>query len=419
MQQLYYNNRDLTASGLSYRTNIDPVISTDYAFNFPSREDYFVIDGSRVDGPFGISLKLRTTQSEGVVLYMPGANSKNYLMAEIHNSRLELVYNFEGNHSSLRNPMRVDDNKWHSVQIAIYKSEGVKLSLILRVDEKYAIKGMNENTKFKTSGKVWVGGVEDLRDLPSKNVKSRRGYQGCLANLNGIFNLKPYANILTLKDVNVHGNVESGCSAPENKCGDSTCKNQGVCILHPTRVSCDCEMTSFVGNQCDQHAISYAFHNEETKADSESSFMVYDIDLEHPASNLNDTISFGIKTTDLSGDIIKLQSSHHNFFIKIELTQGNILASFNLGGEKPASRLYLLSHVSDGQYHVVRFRREAQKAWLQVDRNENIEITKKRGKVIKKDMKKKFGLNLYLQEMGNINEVPLRLHREGKQLLSY
>lgn len=41
-------------------------------------------------------------------------------------------------------------------------------------------------------------------------------------------------------------------TAPENKCGDSTCKNYGICIPHSTMVTCDCEMTSFVGNQCDQ-----------------------------------------------------------------------------------------------------------------------------------------------------------------------
>lgn len=97
---------------------------------------------------------------------------------------------------------------------------------------------------------LYSGGIpSDIRNADSKPLRSKHGFQGCLANLH----LNEDSPDLVQDALLPSTLIVSGCEGGSGKrCNHNTCDNRGICVQQWNNQICDCSMTSFAGKTCSQ-----------------------------------------------------------------------------------------------------------------------------------------------------------------------
>ncbi|NP_001240692.1 neurexin [Aplysia californica] len=364
MQAFIFNNNhffQMAKSGTGDNIEISARFSSDEyvvrdPVTFKSVDAFAILPTLQAHEEFSVSLQLKTTESDGLILYN-GGNENDFFALELFQGFLYYVYNMgEGAQRVKANVQHpINDNKWHEARI--FRVE--KFTQLLRVDDNTPtvddLTG-TKNNRFDLDGFLYIGGVRKTMypSLP-KLVYSRHGFVGCLGSLN----LNGYLPNVLREANPIHESVGDGCRGPMSKCVNDSCANQGRCVQQWTSYKCDCDMTSFTGPMCKDESVSYKFGPG-------PGLMTFAHLADHEPSTNFDNLAFGFKTFLSDAILLRMDSRAYDDFIQIELADGYVYLVYNMGSfDHPLGDFY--HKVNDGQYHVVRFTRAGPNATLQID----------------------------------------------------
>lgn len=147
---------------------------------------YFIVK-LKLYTTFSISLRLRTTQTDGLLVYSGGGSGGDFLVLELVAGHVHYVYDTGTGtrYLSLDRPgdPRLNDNAWHT--LSLHRPN--ILSHVLRVDDVSVEDELAEGSRalhYDMDDSIYVGGVEKqmYHALPPAS-RARRGFQGCMASL--------------------------------------------------------------------------------------------------------------------------------------------------------------------------------------------------------------------------------------------
>ncbi|XP_058809693.1 neurexin-3-like [Phymastichus coffea] len=306
-----------------------------------------------------IYFQFKTTEPNGLILYNDG-RERDFIAVELLKGHVHYVFDLGDGPVEIKDSTKspLNDGRWHAVSIA----RPAPKRHTLAVDDHVTVAnstGNNENLDL--DGILFIGGVEKGQYLVlPKPVRSRHGFEGCLASLD----LSGESPDLMLDAVVPSSLVESGCDAyanlhPGKKCTHDTCANHGTCVQQWNSYTCDCDMTSFSGATCADESISYEFGPGR-------GLVTYTFPPERRPDMKRDTLAMGFITTVNEAVLLRIESASSNDYLEIEIVEGNVFAVYNMGtNDHPIGEIGV--KVNDNQYHVIRFTRSGANSTLQVD----------------------------------------------------
>lgn len=212
---------------------------------FRSKHSFVGLPQLKAYSTTNIHFQLKTTETSGLLLYN-GGKGQDFIAVELVGGRLHYVFNLGDGARSLRSNLTVNDNRWHVVTIGRPSLRQHSLTID---DSVGTITSTGSNVHLDLDGILYFGGVRRnmYRHLP-KAIKSRHGYEGCIASLD--FNgatIDPAGSEHVIIPSSL---VARGCDGAATKCSDAACANGGTCVQLWHSFTCDCDMTSFTGPTC-------------------------------------------------------------------------------------------------------------------------------------------------------------------------
>ncbi|VDP66083.1 unnamed protein product [Echinostoma caproni] len=277
-----------------------------YPLTLRNAEAYLVVPALRLYDRFKLRFALRTTQTDGLILFNPGPFTVDFLAFEL--SQGHLFVNFDMGSGAQRHGLlgtRVDDNQWHGIELTREDTERNILTLVIdqgtRMESRSDIKVLHgERSKnFNLADQLYIGGLPKSVILKwRERLRVVHGYQvrcvsGCFANFS--VNDQPAQDLLKLAKemaINRTGSVhlfndedivpgcldrpsgapqcpvqttsqrlhEAGMNVTLPKSSNNVyCMNDGICLLLWSSLKCSCELTSFQGARCSQTGTTQSF----------------------------------------------------------------------------------------------------------------------------------------------------------------
>ena len=127
---------------------------------------------------------MKTTQPDGIIIYSGGATGKDFMALELVGGQLRYLYDVGSSPRVVQVSVRhaVSDNRWHDVAI-LHPS---LTEYILRVDNvsKLDVLPDSRSVHFDMGEELYIGGApRALFAVMSRQVRSKDGFQGCLASV--------------------------------------------------------------------------------------------------------------------------------------------------------------------------------------------------------------------------------------------
>ncbi|XP_066263047.1 neurexin 1 isoform X2 [Euwallacea similis] len=370
IQQFYFNNIPYIelARALSTEQSISgfPTIKVTGKFvkhatdnlhkpvTFRSKHTFIGLPMLRAYSSIHIDFMFKTREANGLIMFN-GGKKEDFAAVELVDGHINYVVNVGDGTVTLRDTVRshLNDNRWHTVGIRRPSAR----QHTLMVDDDIVIATNFGTGNLELDGILYLGGVyKDLyAQLPQEDVKSRHGFEGCIAglDLNG-----ESPNIM--EDAVVHSPlVTAGCEGQSAKCSHNVCANGGICVQQWNSYTCDCDLTSFTGPTCSDESVSYEFGPN-------PGIITYTFPEDNRPEMQEDSIALGFITTKSDAVLLKIVSEISNDYIEIHIVEGNVFAVYNLGAnDHPLGEISV--KVNDNQYHVVKFHRQGFNSTLQVD----------------------------------------------------
>ncbi|CAH1169814.1 unnamed protein product [Phaedon cochleariae] len=370
IQQFYFNNIPYIelakALGTEHSIAGFPIIKVAAKFvkhatdnlhrpvTFRSRHTFIGLPMLRAYSSIHIDFMFRTREANGLILFN-GGKKEDFVAVELVEGHINYIVNVGDGTVTLRDTVRthLNDNRWHTVGIRRPSSK----QHTLMVDDDIVIATDSGAGNLELDGILYLGGVyKDLYALlPQQEVKSRHGFEGCIAglDLNG-----ESPNIM--EDAVVHSSlVTAGCESQSAKCSHNVCANAGICVQQWNSYTCDCDMTTFTGPTCSDESVSYEFGPNR-------GIITYTYPEDNRPEMQEDSIAVGLITTKSEGVLLRIVSGTSNDYIEMYIVEGNVFVVYNLGTND-----LLLGEISvkvnDNAYHVVKYHRHGHNATLQVD----------------------------------------------------
>ncbi|KAM7395743.1 hypothetical protein PAMA_007156 [Pampus argenteus] len=298
--------------------------------------------------------QFKTTSPDGFIIFNSG-DGNDFIAVELVKGFIHYVFDLGNGPSLLKgnsdNPL--NDNQWHNVVITRDASN----VHTLKVDSKSVTQNVNGAKNLDLKGDLFIGGLGPnmYQNLP-KLVVSREGFQGCLASVDLNGRLPDLINDALFRS----GQIERGCEGPSTTCQEDSCANMGVCIQQWENFTCDCSMTSYSGNHCNDPGTTYIFGKG-------GGLITYTWPNNERPSTRTDRLAVGFSTTIKDGILVRIDSAPRlGDYIMLHVEQGKIGVTFNIG-TIDISVKEMTTAVNDGKYHLVRFTRNGGNATLQVD----------------------------------------------------
>ncbi|XP_078001036.1 neurexin-3-like [Glandiceps talaboti] len=341
----------------------DQIISDPVTFK--SAEDFVMLSPPDTYPVLNIFFQFRTVEPNGLILFNEG-DGKDFLAVELVDGYIQYVFNTGDKTNDMRanTVTRMNNNQWHEVTITRDNRD----NQVLKVDDATTLaQSASSSRHIDLTENMRVGGMEaHLWDSLPEKVLSRSGYLGCLASLD--LNGKVPDLIEDALNEDVKKVLGRGCEAPSKPCAPDSCQNRGECYQMWNDFTCDCDMTTYTGEQCEIRGTRATFGK-----DGGIVTFTYP-EGERPGPEA-DMLALGFRTKSANAVLARIDSDASKDFIELEIDgSGTLFVVYNLGGDNhPIGDITM--KVNDGKYHVVRFYRNGGNSTLQIDGNPVIKKT--------------------------------------------
>ncbi|XP_023310853.1 neurexin-1-like [Anoplophora glabripennis] len=321
---------------------------------FRSKHTFIGLPMLRAYSSIHIDFMFKTREANGLIMFN-GGKKEDFVAVELVDGHINYVVNVGDGTVTLRDTVRahLNDNRWHTVGI---RRPSAKQHTLM-VDDDIVVAANFGTGNLELDGILYLGGVyKDLyAQLPQDDVKSRHGFEGCIAglDLNG-----ESPNIM--EDAVVHSSlVTAGCEGQSAKCSHNVCANAGICVQQWNSYTCDCDMTTYTGPTCSDESVSYEFGPNR-------GIITYTFPEDNRPEMQEDTLAIGFITTKSDAVLLRIVSGTSNDYIEMYILEGNVFVVYNLGtNDHPLGEISV--KVNDNAYHVVKFHRQGHNSSLQVD----------------------------------------------------
>ena len=182
-----------------------------YPVTFSSTQAYLKTR-LRIYSTFSIYFQIKTTQPNGLVLYCGGGSGKDFFTVELVKGHIRFIYDTGSGPKIVRSPLvnGINDNKWHDVGIL----RPTLHQMILRVDDESRVDILpdDRSVHFDTEDLIYIGGIGDeIFNLLPRQVKSREGFQGCLASFDFDSTSRNILEQRTAIPEDYQGDIVEGC----------------------------------------------------------------------------------------------------------------------------------------------------------------------------------------------------------------
>ena len=191
MQQFVFNRNDFfemarTGAIKNIHTNAD-LDKRDTLVNFPLTflsPAAYLTTKLKLYSTFTIFFSLKTTQPDGLIMFSGSGGGKDFMAVELVNGHLRYIYDVGSGPRVVRSTYRrpLNDNEWHDITVLRPQIH----QHIVRVDTSAAFDSLPDvsSVHFDMGDQFFVGGIEkSMYNALPKQVKSREGFQGCMADL--------------------------------------------------------------------------------------------------------------------------------------------------------------------------------------------------------------------------------------------
>ncbi|XP_056676704.1 neurexin 3 isoform X8 [Monodelphis domestica] len=345
-------NGDIDYCELKARFGLRNIIADPVTFK--TKSSYLSLATLQAYTSMHLFFQFKTTSADGFILFNSG-DGNDFIAVELVKGYIHYVFDLGNGPNVIKgnSDRPLNDNQWHNVVITRDNSN----THSLKVDTKVVTQVINGAKNLDLKGDLYMAGLAQgmYSNLP-KLVASRDGFQGCLASVDLNGRLPDLINDALHRS----GQIERGCEGPSTTCQEDSCANQGVCMQQWEGFTCDCSMTSYSGNQCNDPGATYIFGKS-------GGLILYTWPANDRPSTRSDRLAVGFSTTVKDGILVRIDSAPGlGDFLQLHIEQGKIGVVFNIG-TVDISIKEESTPVNDGKYHVVRFTRNGGNATLQVD----------------------------------------------------
>ncbi|KAM6171343.1 neurexin 3 isoform 4-T4 [Erethizon dorsatum] len=345
-------NGDIDYCELKARFGLRNIIADPVTFK--TKSSYLSLATLQAYTSMHLFFQFKTTSADGFILFNSG-DGNDFIAVELVKGYIHYVFDLGNGPNVIKgnSDHPLNDNQWHNVVITRDNSN----THSLKVDTKVVTQVINGAKNLDLKGDLYMAGLAQgmYSNLP-KLVASRDGFQGCLASVDLNGRLPDLINDALHRS----GQIERGCEGPSTTCQEDSCANQGVCMQQWEGFTCDCSMTSYSGNQCNDPGATYIFGKS-------GGLILYTWPANDRPSTRSDRLAVGFSTTVKDGILVRIDSAPGlGDFLQLHIEQGKIGVVFNIG-TVDISIKEERTPVNDGKYHVVRFTRNGGNATLQVD----------------------------------------------------
>uniref|UniRef100_A0A8C3W635 Neurexin 3 n=1 Tax=Catagonus wagneri TaxID=51154 RepID=A0A8C3W635_9CETA len=345
-------NGDIDYCELKARFGLRNIIADPVTFK--TKSSYLSLATLQAYTSMHLFFQFKTTSADGFILFNSG-DGNDFIAVELVKGYIHYVFDLGNGPNVIKgnSDRPLNDNQWHNVVITRDNSN----THSLKVDTKVVTQVINGAKNLDLKGDLYMAGLAQgmYSNLP-KLVASRDGFQGCLASVDLNGRLPDLINDALYRS----GQIERGCEGPSTTCQEDSCANQGVCMQQWEGFTCDCSMTSYSGNQCNDPGATYIFGKS-------GGLILYTWPANDRPSTRSDRLAVGFSTTVKDGILVRIDSAPGlGDFLQLHIEQGKIGVVFNIG-TVDISIKEERTPVNDGKYHVVRFTRNGGNATLQVD----------------------------------------------------
>ncbi|XP_045143904.1 neurexin 3 isoform X8 [Echinops telfairi] len=345
-------NGDIDYCELKARFGLRNIIADPVTFK--TKSSYLSLATLQAYTSMHLFFQFKTTSADGFILFNSG-DGNDFIAVELVKGYIHYVFDLGNGPNVIKgnSDRPLNDNQWHNVVITRDNSN----THSLKVDTKVVTQVINGAKNLDLKGDLYMAGLAQgmYSNLP-KLVASRDGFQGCLASVDLNGRLPDLINDALHRS----GQIERGCEGPSTTCQEDSCANQGVCMQQWEGFTCDCSMTSYSGNQCNDPGATYIFGKS-------GGLILYTWPANDRPSTRSDRLAVGFSTTVKDGILVRIDSAPGlGDFLQLHIEHGKIGVVFNIG-TVDISIKEERTPVNDGKYHVVRFTRNGGNATLQVD----------------------------------------------------
>ncbi|XP_053101324.1 neurexin 3 isoform X32 [Hemicordylus capensis] len=345
-------NGDIDYCELKARFGLRNIIADPVTFK--TKSSYLSLATLQAYTSMHLFFQFKTTSADGFILFNSG-DGNDFIAVELVKGYIHYVFDLGNGPNVIKgnSDRPLNDNQWHNVVITRDNSN----THSLKVDTRVVTQVINGAKNLDLKGDLYIAGLAQgmYSNLP-KLVASRDGFQGCLASVDLNGRLPDLINDALHRS----GQIERGCEGPSTTCQEDSCANQGICIQQWEGFTCDCTMTSYSGNQCNDPGATYIFGKS-------GGLIIYTWPANDRPSTRTDRLAVGFSTTVKDGILVRIDSAPGlTDFLQLHIEQGKIGVVFNIG-TVDISIKEESTPVNDGKYHVVRFTRNGGNATLQVD----------------------------------------------------
>ncbi|XP_051776102.1 neurexin 3a isoform X2 [Erpetoichthys calabaricus] len=354
-------NGDIDNCELNARFGMRSIIADPVTFK--SKSSYLSLATLQAYTSMHLFFQFKTTTPDGFILFNSG-DGNDFIAVELVKGYIHYVFDLgNGPHVIKGNSDKaLNDNQWHNVVITRDNSN----THTLKVDAKVVTQVINGAKNLDLKGDLYIAGLaQNMYSSLPKLVASRDGFQGCLASVDLNGRLPDLINDALHRS----GQIERGCEVeftkadlqgPSTTCQEDSCANSGICIQQWENFTCDCSMTSYSGNQCNDPGATYIFGKG-------GGLITFTWPANDRPSTRTDRLAVGFSTNVKDAILARVDSAPGlGDFLQLHIEQGKIGVTFNIGTVDITIQ-ETSTTISDGKYHVVRFTRNGGNATLQVD----------------------------------------------------
>ncbi|KAK3926655.1 Neurexin-3, partial [Frankliniella fusca] len=341
---------------------------------FTTPESFLMLPNWDAPRSGSLSLKLRTNEPNGLVLYSHGANSSHpdLFALELVDGHLFLHLDLGSGPLRVKAPRkRLADGAWHELTVSRAGREG--RITIDGASAEFSTPG--KSTQLELGGGLVLGGLGPglgaavaWRHPTVQAGVLRQGFVGCLRDLVIDGTAVDLTKLASHQD---SGAIRPMCRGPgpgaglaqgeqgqgqaQGHCEAQPCMNGGRCSEGWNRFLCDCSATAFTGPTCGKEATTLTFNGSQHVWVSAGG----------AARSQAEEVALRFRTKFPVGLLMATSSDQTADRLELVLSGGRARATLRLGDREKS--LVSGEGLNDDQWHTVRFSRRGENFRLQVD----------------------------------------------------